>query len=210
MIRTIITIIAVFSSQLVYAESGGVDVGKNLSVLFNVAQVVSGVIGFYLFGSAVVGFFTWGKTGSQSTSALNLIMKMIIGTFMLSLGWFYQLIKASFIGDDAGGVTWSSGQAHIALDPAIAAGSAAINSSGFGKFVPAGTIETILAFVFVVGLFFFIAGVYSLKDIGDNRNSQSPYMKPSMQILGGMFCMNITWGGCIISSLLGIKALCMG
>lgn len=192
-----------------FAQTGGVDVAANLSVLFEVAQWVAVAIGFFIFGSGVYSFFIWSKTNGNQKTVGSAISYLIVGTLLISFGWFYSLLKASFVGDNKDGVSWEGGQMHIALDPAVAAASSALGRTGFGKFIPEHTISSILAFIFLVGLIFAINGVYSLKDANENRQD-GPYKKPIFKILGGMICMNITWFGCLVGGLLGISFICAG
>lgn len=192
------------------SSSGGVDVAANLSVIFEVAQWVAVAMGFFLFGSGVYGFYVWSKTNGNQKTVGSCIMYLIVGTFLISFGWFYALLKSSFIGENNDGVSWESGQMHIALDPAVAAASSALGSTGFGRFIPDGTITSILAFIFLVGLIFFISGVYSMKDVGENRQGEGAFSKPMFRVIGGMICMNITWFGCLVGNVLGISFICAG
>jgi hypothetical protein len=155
------------------------------------------------------GIYNWSKAGGGGPSIGSQIGGLFIGTFLISLAWLYSLFKQSFIGSDSGGVSMSSGQAHLALDADAISAAQKVVESGFGKFIPAGTAAGILAFVFFIGLVAFISGVYSLKDVGDARG-QNPVLSPVVKIIGGVICMNITWFGCLVSSLLGIPALCTG
>lgn len=211
--KTIKTIIisatGLLLSTPVFAD-GGVDVAANFSALFDVAAVVSFVIGFYLLGTGLYSLYTWGKGHSQKTAG-SVILTMLIGTVLSSVGWAYQMMKGSLIGENSEGVNIESGgQFNLALDQAAASASAAIHASGFGKFIPQDTVKVIIAFVFFVGFCAFISGVYSLKDVGDQRGGQHPLLSPTVKIIGGVLCMNITWFGCFVSALLNIPALCSG
>jgi uncharacterized membrane protein len=192
-------------------QSGGIDVAKNFAVLFDLSGLIAGVIGFFLLASGLYGLFTWAKTGGQGKTAGSSILSMLIGTVLASVGWFYQLIKTSFIGDNSNGVTISdSGAYNLALDTAALQAAQAINQSGFGKFIPEGTLKAVLAFVFFVGFVAFISGVYSLKDVTENRGSQHPILMPVVKIIGGAICMNITWFSCLVAGTLNLPALCAG
>ncbi len=197
------------TTSVAEASSGGVDVAANLGILFDLASFVTGVIGFFLVASGLFGLYTWSKTGGQGKTIGKTILTMLVGTFLASIGWFYELIKGSFVTDSKTGVDLSNGQINLALDQAALKASEAIGSSGFGKFMPEGTTKAVLAFVFLVGFVAFISGVYSLKDVGDNK-SQHPYLSPIVKIFGGMICMNIIWFACLVSSILDIPALCAG
>lgn len=208
--KKIIITLALLLPGTALASSGGVDVSKNLSVLFDVGQWVSVTIGFFLFGTGIYGFYVWSKSSGNQKTIGSCVRYLLIGTALISIGWVYSLLKGSFIGDNTDGVSWESGQMHIALDPAVAAAGNALASTGFGKFIPENTITSILAFIFLVGLIFFISGVYSLKDAGEGRQGEGILSKPLFRIAGGMICMNITWFGCFVGAVLGISFICAG
>lgn len=190
---------------------GGVDVAANIAVLFDLAGFVAGVIGVFLIAGGLYGLYTWAKTNGQGKSPGSAVLSMLIGTILASVGWFYQLMKGSFVGSSSEGVSITdSGQYNIALDQAALQAAQSISSNSFGKFIPESTLKAVLAFVFFVGFVAFISGVFSLKDVGDNRGSQHPILSPIVKIVGGVICMNITWFSCMISGTLGIAALCSG
>jgi hypothetical protein len=196
------------STPLFAAEAP--DVAANFGILFDVAGLVAFVIGFYMVGAAVYSLYTWSK-GNQGKSIASVILSMLVGTFLASIAWIYQLMKGSLIGDYDKGVNISSGGAFtLALDSAAAAAATSVHASGFGRFIPDSTIKTILAFVFLVGFVAFISGVYAIKDIGTQQGGQHPLLNPIIKIIGGVLCMNITWFGCFVSALLNIPALCSG
>lgn len=210
--KTIIRIISLMavSTTAIAEPSGGVDISANFGVLFDLAAFVSGVIGLFLVAAGVYNLYTWSKTGGQGKTIGGSVLTMLIGTLLASIGWFYELVKGSIIGRNNAGVSMeSNGQFNLALDQAALKASEAIHSSGFGKFIPEGTLTAILAFVFLVGFIAFISGVYSLKDVTDSRG-QHPVMSPVIKIIGGVICMNITWFSCLMASLLNLPALCSG
>ena len=208
-IKTITASVSLLLSTQVFAE-GGADVAGNFSALFDVAGLVAFVIGFYLVGAGCYSLYTWSK-GNTGKTIGSVIQSMLIGTFLSSIAWVYQLMKGSFIGENDKGVNIESGgQFNLALDQAAASAAASVHASGFGKFIPDSTIKTILAFVFFIGFCAFISGVYSLKDIGTQHGGQHPLLNPVVKIIGGVLCMNITWFGCFVSALLDIPALCAG
>lgn len=191
--------------------SGGVDVAANISVLFELAGIIAGVIGVFLIAGGMYSLYSWAKSNGQAKSPGSAVMSMLIGTILASVGWFYQVMKGSFVGSDSEGVSITdSGQYNIALDQAALQAAQSISQNSFGKFIPESTLKAVLAFVFFIGFVAFISGVFSLKDVGDNRGSQHPILSPMVKIVGGVICMNITWFSCLISGTLGIAALCSG
>lgn len=210
-IRNILPVLGVLSTPAMASSSGGVDIAANMAVLFDIAGFVAGVIGVFLLAGGLYSFYTWSKGGGQGKSPGAAALTMLIGTALASIGWFYQVIKGSFVGSNADGVSITdSGGYSLALDRAAAAAAASVSGTGFGRFMPENTIKAVLAFVFLVGFIAFISGFFSLKDVGDNRGSQHPILSPIVKIIGGVICMNITWFSCILSGTLGIAALCSG
>lgn len=199
-------------TPMAHAESsGGVDVAANMGTLFEIAGFVAGVIGVFLIAGGLFSLYNWAKTNGQGKSPTSAVLSMFIGTLLASIGWFYQVMKASFVGASSQGVSITSGgQYNLALDQAALQAAQSISSNSFGKFIPESTLKAVLAFVFLVGFIAFISGVFSLKDVGDNRGSQHPILSPTVKIIGGVICMNITWFSCLVSGTLGIAALCSG
>lgn len=210
-IRYVLPASLIFASPAHAAASGGVDVAANMGVLFDIAGFVAGVIGVFLIAGGLFALYNWAKTNGQGKSPSSAVLSMLIGTILASVGWFYQVMKESFVGSNSAGVSiTSSGQYSLALDTATLQAAQNISTNSFGKFIPENTLKAVLAFVFLVGFIAFISGVFGLKDVGDNRGSQHPILSPMVKIIGGVICMNITWFSCLASGMLGIAALCSG
>ncbi|MBB4861390.1 hypothetical protein HNP46_000201 [Pseudomonas nitritireducens] len=199
-----------FAGTALAADGSGVDVAANFSTLFDFSALVAAVIGVFLIGSGIYGFYTWAKGDGRDKSIGQLIFQLISGTLLISIGWAYGLLKGSFIGDNNNGVTIEGGQYNLALDQAAINAASQISGTGFGRFMPASTFKTILAFVFFFGFVALISGIFGLKEMGNAHNrSQHPLLSPIVKITGGVICMNITWFGCIVSSLIGVSMLCI-
>lgn len=209
-IRNILPVLAALSLPVMAAPAGGVDIAKNMGVLFDIAGFIAGVIGIFLLAGGLYSFYSWSKANGQGKSPAAAALSMLIGTILASIGWFYQVIKTSFVGSSSGGVSMTDGAYSLALDEAAVRAAHSVTASGFGRFIPENTIKAVLAFVFLVGFIAFISGFFSLKDVGDNRGSQHPILSPIVKIIGGVICMNITWFSCLLSGTLGIAALCSG
>lgn len=190
------------------ANAASVDTVAQLSSLFSVVLGAASFLGVLLFANGLMGVYA-SQSGRSNNTIGQSIIKMFVGTFMLSIGWVYGLMKASFVGNDATGVNYD-GRGSLALDSAaIAAGNSAA-ATGYGKFIPAQTLQAVFAFVFLIGLIAFIHGVYLLRNVG--AEGGSPDMKRACfyRILGGLICMNITWFSCLVGGILGIESMCFG
>lgn len=200
-----LTAVALFPG---FANAAGVDTVGQLSALFSVVLGLASFLGVLLFANGLIAVYQ-SQTGRSNKTIGQAMISMFVGTFMLSVGWVYGLMRASFVGSSATGVSYE-GRGVLALDAAaISAGSAAART-GFGEFMPAETLQAVFAFVFLVGLMAFVHGIYLLRNIG--ADGGSPDMKRACiyRIFGGLVCMNITWFSCLVGGILGIEAMCFG
>lgn len=203
--RYLILLLMGFPS-FVLAESGGTNVAANLSVLFQIAAHIGAMMGFFLFGYGIYGFYDHSKNpGREGIS--RPILQVITGVLLISSGWFYELMKGSFVGD-SDGVSMLGGQMHLALDVEAARASGSISQAGLYSLIPETTVTTLLAFVYLVGFIFFLVGVSKIRNISSN-SKEGGLMQPIMNILGGVICMNITYFGCFGGKILGTTALCI-
>jgi hypothetical protein len=194
---------------MAFAEgNGGVDIAKNMSVLFDLAHYIAIAIGVFIFAGGLFKIYDNSK-GRSEIKVGQAILQMLVGVFLGSIGWFYGVIKSSFFAGSKNGVDMSQGQMSLALDSAVANASSAVgNAKGFVEIMPMQTVEGIIAFLFLVGFVNLIGGVYALKDISSGK-SENPVMKPVVKIIAGAICMNILWFGCFLKALLGIAAICV-
>ena len=189
-------------------DNGGVDIAKNMSVLFDLAWYISFAIGFFMLANGLYKIYDNAK-GRGEVKVGQAILEILIGVFLSSIGWFYQLIKGSFLSGSKNGVTLDQGQMALALDSVAAnAASAVGHVKGYTEIIPMHTVEGLIAFIFLCGFICLINGVYSLKDVNNSR-SEHPIMKPVVMIIGGAICMNILWFGCLISAVLGMPGICV-
>jgi hypothetical protein len=208
-IKTFSVLAMVSASGLAMADgSGGVDIAKNMSVLFDLAWLIAFAIGFFLLANGIYKVYDSAK-GRGEVKVGQAMLEVLIGVFLTSIGWFYQLIKGSFISGSKNGVTLDQGQMALALDSVSASAASAVGQAkGFTQIMPMHTVEGIIAFIFLVGFINLIGGVYALKDINNSR-SEHPVMKPVVKIIAGAICMNILWFGCLVSGLFGFASLCV-
>jgi hypothetical protein len=191
-----------------FANAANVDTVAQLSSLFSVALSVASFLGVMLFANGLMAVYQ-SQTGRGNKTIGQALISMFVGTFMLSVGWVYGLMKASFVGANSTGINYE-GRGSLALDAAaISAGNAAA-STGYGKFMPAQTLQSIFAFVFLVGLIAFIHGVYLLRNVGAEGGNSDMKRASFYRILGGLMCMNITWFSCLVGGILGIDSMCFG
>lgn len=193
------------------ANAAAVNIVAQFTTLFGVVLAVSSFIGVMLFANGLYGIYT-ASSGRSNKGYGQGLMNMLIGSFMLSVGWVYGLMKASFIGNTATGVDYE-GRDALALNgieaAAVAAGTA-VKGTAYGKFIDANTLQAVFAFVFFIGLLAFVHGVYLLRTIGMDGGDPNMKRAAFYRIFGGLICMNITWFSCLVGGMLGISAMCFG
>lgn len=205
-----ISILSLFAApSIAMAESaGGVDIAKNMTVLGDVALYVAFAAGVFVFANGLYKLYDNSK-GRSDVKVGQGILEMLVGSLLVSIGWFYGVIKSSFLAGSKHGVEVAQGQMALALDSAAAGASSAVGrAEGYADIIPMHTINGVLAFIFLVGLLNMISGVFALKDINNSR-SEHPVMKPIIKILAGAICMNILWFACLLDALLGIPGICV-
>lgn len=190
------------------ANAADVNTVGQLSSLFSVVLGAASFIGVLLFANGLIAVYQ-SQTGRSNKTIGQAVITMFVGTFMLSVGWVYGLMRASFVGANSTGVSYE-GRGTLALDAAAIASGNAAAKTGYGKFIPAQTLQAVFAFVFLVGLIAFIHGVYLLKNIGTDGGSPDMKRACIYRIFGGLVCMNITWFSCLVGGILGIESMCFG
>lgn len=194
-----------------FANAAAVNVVAQFTTLFGVVLAVSSFIGVMLFAQGLYSIYV-SSSGRSNKSVGQGLMNMLVGTFMLSVGWVYGMMKASFIGNTATGVDYE-GREALALNgveaAAIAAGNA-VSKTAYGKFIDSNTLQAVFAFVFFVGLLAFVHGVYLLRTIGMDGGDANMKRAAFYRIFGGLICMNITWFSCLVGGILGISSMCFG
>lgn len=193
------------------ANAAAVNIVAQFTTLFGVVLAVSSFVGVMLFASGLYSIYV-ASSGRSNKSVGRGLINMLVGCFMLSVGWVYGLMKASFIGNTVTGVDYE-GRDALALNgveaAAMAAGKA-VSATAYGKFIDANTLQAVFAFVFFVGLVAFVHGVYLLRTIGQDGGDPNMKRAAFYRIFGGLICMNITWFSCLVGGLLGISAMCFG
>jgi len=194
-----------------FANAAAVDVVAQFTSLFGVVLAVSSLVGVMLFAQGLYSIYV-SSSGRSNKSVGQGLLNMLVGTFMLSVGWVYGLMKASFIGATATGVDYEGREALAlnGIEAASMAAGTAVSKTAFGKFIDSNTLQAVFAFVFFVGLMAFVHGVYLLRTIGMDGGDANMKRAAFYRIFGGLICMNITWFSCMVGGILGISSMCFG
>lgn len=163
----------------------------------------------YLLGLILVftGFLSLYKHSSEPhryTVGYSL-SNIIAGVFLLSANLFYSIFKRSTFDP-----SWGDDNSALALDSAVL-NAEAIGDSFWGKYLPEETAMGLVGFLYLVGLVFFIKGIYLLRYSGtEPDNQQKGVGRALTHMVGGVVVMNIVQFSCIIGESFGVPLICMG
>ncbi|MCP1674250.1 NADH:ubiquinone oxidoreductase subunit 6 (subunit J) [Natronocella acetinitrilica] len=193
-------------APLAQANDGVGFVATQFAAIAQLIVIVGYLVGFVLFGIGIYGFKRWGEN-PNSFPLSRAVMSCIAATLLLTLGATYDIVMRSTI--DPG---FSGSDSRHAL--ALSADALRIDSSSnsiFSEYLPEHTIAVILGFIFVVGLYNFVKGIYLLKNIGASQQQQEGTIaKPLTHIIGGILAMNINVFSCILANIIGFSGICIG
>lgn len=185
------------------AQAG--DIVNQISSAGDVAISFAWLMGVTIFGFGLLSFYKHSENPQQYTIAGG-VARLAAGLGLVSVGATYSLMRNSVLG----GTEWGTDRSVLAVDQNSAAMMDGGARAGFMTFIPAGTEQAILAFVFFVGLVAFIKGIYHIKNIPDAGSREGSVMKPMLHIIGGIVCMNIDRFTCIIANTTGFSGLAIG
>lgn len=196
--------LALLASQPALAQS---DRASNIldqySAVTLLILAISILMALILFGVSLLGF----KKHGENPNAVPLsqpIWGLVAATLLLGSGSFYGAVMTSTIDPDFSGQRSALALSEEALQQDTAGGL-------FGEYLPDGTAIAILGFVFLVGFYNFLKGIWLLKDLGGQKRpgDDSSWGKPLTHILGGVAAMNIVQVSCIVASIIGLQTICL-
>lgn len=169
------------------------------------AVAVAWLMGVTIFGFGLVYFNKHGENPQQYPLSGG-VARLAAGLGLITVGTMYSLMRNTLLGV----AEWGSDREVLAVNANSAAMMDGGARAGFMTFIPAGTEQAILAFVFFIGLVAFIKGIYHVKNIPDAGSREGSVMKPFLHVLGGVVCMNIDRFTCIIANTTGYSGLAIG
>lgn len=171
-----------------------------------VAKVVTQ--GFNLVGMALVfaglyGFYQWSQDPRTFTPQ-NCAAKLIAGSLLL-----ISSVTYTWTMNTASDNEWESNSSMLAVGSHINEDIETAKQGFLGKYLPENSVRTLMGFVYLIGLFGYLRGVYLLKDIGSSDSNRSGgFWKAMWHMIGGAATMNILDVGCWLSDLFGIALIC--
>lgn len=171
----------------------------------NLAISFAWLMGVTIFGFGLFSFYKHNENPQQYTIAGG-VARLAAGLGLIAVGTTYSLMRKTMLGV----ADWGADREILAVDSNSSSMMDGGARAGFMTFIPAGTEQAILAFVFFVGLVAFIKGIYHIKNIPDAGSREGSVMKPMLHIIGGIVCMNIDRFTCIIANTTGFSGLAIG
>jgi hypothetical protein len=185
------------------ASLQGSSKSSQVNVLVITVRLVGFLMGIVLFISGLLRIRK-NAENPNNYSISSCIWMLISGSLLISLGTFYNVISssmgASLIGDT---------KSILAVNAHISLASGTQSASGFAKFVPTETGQTILAFIYFIGIVSFVKGIFLLKDLGSPQGQQAGLSKPITHIMGGVVAMNILKFSCMVGVFIGSDIICL-
>lgn len=208
--KPLIALILLFSPLSSYAATAGNEFISSQALPVNSLMLtIATLLGLLTFGFGVYDLARSSKMPQQFTVP-NAFAKIFTGFMLLSLNFIYSALMNTATGD--------SGISNDALkidSSALASAEtiSALQNSPLGAYLPEKTISIILGFIFLVGLYSFISGIFMCRDIGStsqmNQSQQGGVVKKAViHIVSGMLLMNITQFSCVVGKSLGVSYLC--
>lgn len=177
---------------------GVTTVAEWLVGIFNLIGITLSFLGLY-------GFYKH-SSDPRTYSISYCLGNIIAGALLLISSTTYMWTVNS-----AAPVSWATDSSMLAVGSKINDDINQAKQGFLGKYLPEGSVKTLMGFVYLVGLISYLRGIYLLKNTGSVDNSQSGgFYKALWHIVGGAATMNILQVGCFLSWLLGISMICSG
>lgn len=169
-----------------FANAAGVDHVDTFKALGELAVAVGYMVGLFLFIQGLYAFYLSGKFGNDpSRSIASAFWQVASGTMLLLSSTVYSIAKGTV------SPTWTDTNEVLALS------SSAFNnieSAGFMNMIPESTIKSLMAAIWLIGLFGFLKGIYLMRFASEQASGAqgySPVKKIVVHIFGGVVLMNI-------------------
>lgn len=184
-------------------DSSTVALTNTMTTFAEVFQAFAFLIGLWLSGYACFVWYSQNKLGGQK-SGYSPISTFLAGNALMISTVLYEYFMNTALGDN-----WDSSVSFGAIDD-VALRSIEGAQSPLMQFLPENTVALISGFIYLMGLYSYLRGVYLLRFVGmagDNPNNNS-LSKSSAHIIGGMILMNVNAFACSILGLFIATSMC--
>lgn len=186
------------------------EILQTFDIFAGAFMAFSSVAGLFLCGYA--GLLWYNKNGNSGgqKSPYSVVWTFIAGVALLISPALYPIIMSTGLGD-----TWA---ASNTLEVYEVSAHALEQIDGKGEspllqYLPKDTVKIISAFIYMLGLFSYLKGIYMLRFIGiagDSSAAQGSSQggKALAHIGGGLFVMNINAAACTILGIFMTMSVC--
>lgn len=175
---------------------------QQLTSIAPMIMAISAFVGLLLFASGIFRVYQRSTNPNQHTTA-SAIRLLVAGTLLLCLPATINMFSKTVVDPN-----WSgTARSIMAVDENALRELDSINQTPLGRMMPEGMGKAVIGFLYLFGFFFFVWGIYLIKDAGD-RQAQVSVGKVITHIAGGILLMNLTWSACIIGSIFGLTGMC--
>jgi len=165
------------------------------------------MVGVFMF---IIGLYSVKQNAfsPQQNPLSSAFSKMFAGLALISAGPMYAFLNNSTMSDSLN----VDDRSVLSVSSSTLMGDVSSSANSWlGEHLPQATIEAIMGFVYLAGLFAFIKGLYLLKNVAGQNQSQAEggFGRSLTHIFGGFVTMNITTFSCMIGGTLGISMMCI-
>lgn len=191
------------------ANASNPEILATIDVFGQVAIAFASLAGLFLCGYACFIWYSKNSTKGGQKSSYSVAWTFLAGVALLLAPALYPILMTTGLGD-----TWSSN--GFAVHEVSGAALDSIERNGESpllQFLPENTVKIVSAFIYLLGLFAYLKGIYLLRFIGiagDSSAAQGSSMggKAMAHILGGLFVMNINAAACMILGIFMTMSVC--
>lgn len=201
--KKIFTSLLMVFSSFAMADSGLGSSG-NVQILSTLIISIFTLLGLYLTVIGLYGIYLSGEN-PQNFPIRQGLMQFFAGCILLAAPAFYAMTVNS-VSPNA----WATDNTMLSVNSKIHDDVSKAKNSFLTKYLPEASISVLFGFIYLVGLLFFLLGLYLLKDSGDLEGKRDGgFSRAFWHMAGGAAVMNIVQVGCFLAYLLGISFLCM-
>lgn len=185
------------------------EILTTIDIFAKVFMAFASVFGLFLSGYAGFLWFNKNNPKGGQKSPYSVAWTFIAGIALLLSPSLYPIFMSTGLGSE-----WSS--SSFAVDEISKSAMDQIENKGQSpllRYLPQNTVLIISSFIYLLGLFSYLKGIYMLRFIGISGDSSaaqgsSQGGKALAHILGGLFVMNINAASCLIIGIFITMSVC--
>ena len=158
---------------------------SDIGALTRLVLILSTIVGIVVFFFGIHFFVRMSKEPGRHAVGTGL-RTIATGVFLTTPASLYSI----FMGSATGG-EWQHSRDALMLNPgAIAQTAGGLANSFLGRYLPGEVLTAVLAVLFLLGLLFFVNGIYEGRNIGQNNGQGPTVTGVCVRLVVGMVLMN--------------------